>query len=305
MELRHLRYFVAAAEAENVSRAAIKLHVSQPALSRQIRDLEEELGFSLFERSAKSVRLTDAGRVFLSEARVVLQRADEAVAKGRAVARGGRSELHVGYAPSPTVRIIPATLRAFQPEFPKVQVRLHDLSTEEMLTGVREGRLQVALLVRPNRALLRGLHFEELTREVMCLAVPPKHALARARSITLAEAAREPLVAFGRKDYPEYYEYLQRLFASSKSRPSIAEEHDSAASLIAAIESGAGLAIVPQSFICSSGPRLRLLPLVPTPEPIVIGAVWPEGHSNPVVERFCDCARDAASSNAMETPPRS
>src|SRR5215468_8991773 len=101
MELRHLRYFVAAAEAQNVSRAAARLHVSQPALSRQIRDLEEELGFPLFERSAKSVRLTEAGKTFLSEARAVLQRADEAVANARAVATD-RPELHVGYAPSPT-----------------------------------------------------------------------------------------------------------------------------------------------------------------------------------------------------------
>src|SRR5512132_3083470 len=144
MELRHLRYFVAAAEAENVSRAAMKLHVSQPALSRQIRDLEEELGFSLFERSARSVRLTEGGKAFLVEARAVLQRTDEAVHTARAVAAGGRGELHVGYAPSPTVRIIPPALRAFQMEMPKVRVKLHDLSNQEMLAGLRDGKLQVA-----------------------------------------------------------------------------------------------------------------------------------------------------------------
>src|SRR5213079_166720 len=128
MELRHLRYFIGVAEEENVSRAALKLHVSQPALSRQVRDLEEELGFPLLERSAKSVRLTDAGRVFLPEARAVLQRADDAVKAARAIATGA-SELHVGYAGSPTVRILPGTLRAFQAEHPDVRVRLHDLST--------------------------------------------------------------------------------------------------------------------------------------------------------------------------------
>jgi DNA-binding transcriptional LysR family regulator len=115
MELRHLRYFIAAAEAENVSRAALKLHVSQPALSRQIRDLEDELGFLLLERSAKSVRLTEAGRVFLTEARAALKRVEDGVIAARAVATGGRSELHVGYAPSPTARILPPALRAFQP----------------------------------------------------------------------------------------------------------------------------------------------------------------------------------------------
>src|SRR5580700_5140704 len=146
---------------ENVSRAALKLHVSQPALSRQVRDLEDELGFLLLKRSAKSVRLTEAGRVFLIEARAVLQRAEEAVQAARAIATGARGELHVGYAPSLTARFLPRTLRAFQAQSPGVRVRLHDLSTEEMLAGLREGTLQMAFVVRLP-AMLRGLHFEEL-----------------------------------------------------------------------------------------------------------------------------------------------
>src|ERR1700759_558193 len=93
VQLRHLRYFVAVAETENVSRAALKLHISQPALSRQVRDLEDELGFQLLERGAQSLRLTDAGRVFLTEARAVLQRTEEAVKAARAAATGGNSEL--------------------------------------------------------------------------------------------------------------------------------------------------------------------------------------------------------------------
>jgi LysR family transcriptional regulator, benzoate and cis,cis-muconate-responsive activator of ben and cat genes len=151
MELRHLRYFVAVAEAENVSRAALKLHVSQPALSRQIRDLEDELGFRLLERTAKSVSLTEAGRVFLDESRAVLQRADDAIRVARAAASGGHGELHVGYAPTLAARILPATLRAFQATTPGVRVKLHDLSTEEMLAGLRDERLQVALCARQRR----------------------------------------------------------------------------------------------------------------------------------------------------------
>jgi LysR family transcriptional regulator, benzoate and cis,cis-muconate-responsive activator of ben and cat genes len=293
MELRHLRYFVAAAEAENVSRAAVKLHVSQPALSRQIRDLEGELGLALFERGAKSVRLTPAGKVFLEEVRAVLRRAEDAVNRARAIATGGQKELHVGYAPSPMVRIMPPALRAFQEESPGVRVRLHDLSTEEMLAGVREGKLELAFLVRPNRARLRGLHFEELARESMCLAVPPSHELARARNVSVAQARRLPLVTFSRKEYPEYHEYLEALFASVKPRVRITEEHDSASSLIAAVESGAGVAIVPRSFSCSAGPRLRLLPLTPEPERIVLGAVWPDAGLKPLAERFWKSSKQA------------
>src|SRR5437763_1215003 len=294
MELRHLRYFAAVAETENVSRAALKLHVSQPALSRQVRDLEAELGFLLLERSAKSVRLTDAGRAFLIEARAVLQRAEDAVKAARAIATGGRGELHVGYAPSLTARILPPTLRAFQAELPNVRVRLHDLSTEEMLAGLREGKLQIAFVVRLTPALLRGLRFEELARESICLAVAPKHPLAGRRTVTLAEVTREPLITYSRKDYPDAHEHLAAMFAAIKSRPRIAEEHDSVSSLIAAVESGAGVAIAPQSLTCTAGLRLKLIPLSPAPQPLIIGAAWSKNGLTVAAERFFKCAKATA-----------
>ena len=163
MELRHLRYFVAAAETENVSRAALKLHVSQPALSRQIRDLEDEIGFCLLERTAKSVRLTDAGRAFLSDARALLQQADEAVKKARAIAGAEPTELKVGYSPAATARILPAILRAYQRVMPKAHVKLHDWRNEENVAGLRDGRLNLAFVVRPPKAAsLEGIPFEEL-----------------------------------------------------------------------------------------------------------------------------------------------
>jgi DNA-binding transcriptional LysR family regulator len=294
MELRHLRYFIAVAEEENVSRAALKLHVSQPALSRQIRDLENELGFLLLERRAKSVHLTEAGRVFLIEGRAVLQRAEDAVNAARAIATGGRGELHVGYAPSLTARILPQTLRAFQAESPKVRVRLHDLSTEEMLAGLRENRLQIAMGARPTPAMLRGFHFEELARDSICLAVAPKHPLARQRTVTLAEAAREPIVAYSRKDYPEAHELLKAVFAAIKSKPRITEEHDSVSSLIAAVEAGVGVAVVPQSLTCTAGPRLKLIPLLPAPQPLVVGAAWFNNGLTAAAEQFLKCAKEAA-----------
>src|SRR6201984_2313467 len=137
---------------ENVSRAAPKLHVSQPALSRQIRDLEDEIVFSLLERPAKSVRLTDAGRAFLDDARALLQDADEAVTKARAVARAEPTELHVGYSPMPTAEILPKTLRAFQQAMPNVHVRSHDWTNKDILAGIRDGRLQLGLIVPPAKA---------------------------------------------------------------------------------------------------------------------------------------------------------
>ena len=293
MELRHLRYFVAVAEEENVSRAALRLHVSQPALSRQIRDLEAELGFLLLERSAKSVRLTEAGSVFLTEARSVLERAEAAVNAARAVATGESGELHVGYAPSLTARILPKALRAFQAELPKVRVRLHDLSTEEMLTELRQGKLQIALLVRPSAAMLRGLQFEDLARDSLRLAVAPKHPLARKHKITLAEAAREPLITYGRKNYPEYHEFLAATFATTKSKLRIAEEHESVTSLIASVEAGGGVALVSESIGCIAGPRLKLLPIAPAPEGLIVGAAWSKSGLTAAAERFLKLAKDA------------
>jgi DNA-binding transcriptional LysR family regulator len=303
MELRHLRYFVSVAQEENVSRAALKLHVSQPGLSRQIRDLEDEIGFPLFQRGAKSLRLTDAGRIFLTEAGAVLQRADDAVQAARAAATGGRGELHVGYAPSLTARFLPRALRAFQAAAPGVRVRLHDLSTQEMLLGLRDGGLQLAFLVRCPR-MLRGLRFEALIEDAFFLAVAPKNLLAAKRSVKLAEVSREPLITYSRKEYPDAHEGLAVLYAAIKSKPRIAEEHDSVSSLIAAVEAGNGVAIVPESLDCTAGPRLKLIPFAPALPPMIIGVASLKVPLPPAAEIFLQCAREAASERIAAGPNR-
>jgi DNA-binding transcriptional LysR family regulator len=293
MELRHLRYFVAVAEAENVSRAALKLHVSQPGISRQIRDLEEEIGFPLFERSAKSVRLTAAGKVFFAEAREVLSHAEAAVNKARAAVHDGSGEINVGYAPSLTVQILPPALRKFQQEFPRVRVRLHDLSTEEMLAQLRGGKLQVALLVQAGRAALRGLKFLELARYPICVAMAPTHPLARSKSVSPDQVVKEPLVAYTRADYPEYHEDLAHWLAGTKQRPNIVEEHDGVTSLVAAVESGRGVALVPGCLSCMVGPRLKLIPLPAVKSGVVVGAAWQPEKFSPLAEKFISLARAA------------
>ena len=291
MELRHLRYFIAAAETENVSRAALLLHLSQPALSRQIHDLEDELGVALFERSAKSVRLTPAGRIFLDEAKAVIERARQAITAARKATQNSETEIHIGYAPSPTVRILPAAMRAFQDTAADTRVRLHDLATEEMVAGLRDGSLQLAFLVKPSRAMLRGIRFEELARDRMHLAAAPGHACTRLEKVTPEQLVAQPLLVFSRKDYPEYHEYLDRMFRGTKGHPRIIEEHDGAASLMAAIESGAGVAILPESFACTAGGRLKLIPIKPPGEPIIIGAAWVEKQLTPAGEMFLSLAR--------------
>jgi LysR family transcriptional regulator, benzoate and cis,cis-muconate-responsive activator of ben and cat genes len=291
MELRHLRYFVAVAEEENVSRAALKLHVSQPGLSRQIRDLEDEIGFQLFERSAKALHLTAAGKVFLTEARAVLQHAEDAVKKARAAAGGAQGEIHVGYAPSLTVQILPPMLRAFQGEFPRVRVSLHDLSSEEMLEQLGEKKLDLALTARTSEKMPRGLSFVELARYATCVAMSPQHPLAKSRALTLPQVAREPLIGMTRKDYPDYHNEIGKLFAAVGCKPHFVEEHEGGTGLIAAVEAGRGVALVPSSLLCMVGERLKLIPLKPALPPIPVGAVWLKDNQSEMAKKFIAAAK--------------
>jgi len=221
----------------------------------------------------------------------VLQHAEDAVKKARAVSGGTNGEINIGYAPSLTVRILPPALRKFQEQFPNVRVALHDLSTEEMLAQLGEKKLRVALTVRPSPKLLRGLKFEELARYEMRVAVAPKDPLAKSKFVSLEQISKEPLIAYSRKDYPEYHVMLEKLFAPVGRKPRIAGEHDSVTSLIAAVESGRGFALVPNCVACMVGERLKLLPLRPALPPIPVAAIWREDSETELVRRFVAMAK--------------
>jgi DNA-binding transcriptional LysR family regulator len=291
VELRHLRYFLAVAEDRNFTRASRRLRVAQPALGRQVNDLEEELGVKLLERSPRGATLTPAGQAFLPEAQSVLQRATEAMRVARAFAQGERGELHLGYAPSLTVELLPRILHAYQSEAPGVRVVLRDLSTGEMVQELRGGKLHAALMVRPGTQELQGLVFEELCRYPLCVAVPHDHRLARSSTVNLRQIAREPFVAYSRQEYPEYHEMLAELWAPTGTTLTITEEHDSAISLIAAVEARRGLAVVASSLACLAGPRLRVIELRPAPPPLVVGVAHDRTRLCPASERFVKLLR--------------
>lgn len=291
MELRHLRYFIAVAEAKNFTKASQRLRVAQPALGRQVNDLEDELQVKLFERSPRGATLTTAGEAFLVEARAVLERAEEAQRVAKAFAAGKRGEIHLAYAPSLTVELLPRILHSHQNESPGVRVVLHDLSTEEMLTELNEGRLQMALMVQVADGLPKSLVFEELCRYATCVALPRDHRLAAAKGVALGDLTTEPLVVYSRRDYPEYHRMIDGLFEHSRRKPIVGEEHDSAISLIAAVEAGRGIAIVPSSLSCLAGPRLKVVPLRPAPPPLVVGLVYRARELSPACEQFVRLVR--------------
>lgn len=295
MELRHLRYFVIVAEEQNVTRAALRLNVSQPPLSRQIRDLEEELRVELFHRTAKSVSLTEAGKMFLPEARAVLLRAEQAVQAVRAMAKGERGQIRVGYAPSLTVELLPKALKLFEQECPGVRVSLHDLSTEECTQRLKARKLDVALIVKPLDSALRGLSFEKLVELPLCVAVSSSHPLAQKKALSIAQFRNERLLAYNREEYPEYLEGLHEVFKPHHYQPDIVEEHDSATSLIAAVEAGRGIAIVTSTMRCLAGPRLKLLPIKPALSSLDMGALYASPASR-WVEPFIVAAKQATKS---------
>ena len=293
MELRHLRYFLAVGEALNFTRAAAQLRVAQPALSRQVQDLEDEIGVDLLRRNSRGVTLTAEGKLFLEEVRELLKRADESVEKVRALARGEYGELHVGYAPSPTVEILPQALAAFQKAVPRVKLTLHDLSSDELIAGLQNATLELAVMVhQPVGDETAGIQFESLRTYPLCVAMTATHPFARLKSITVERVAAEPIVGFSRKDYPEYYRILDRVFARIPSKPRIAVECDSASSLITEVEAGRGVALSTPIFKLVAGKRLLYRPLTGTTEVVSVGiARATNGDVTPAGEKFCEILR--------------
>jgi LysR family transcriptional regulator, benzoate and cis,cis-muconate-responsive activator of ben and cat genes len=267
MELRQLRYFVAAAETGNISRAAKQIFLTQPALSRQIKALELEIGQCLLERQAHSIHLTPVGEALLHEARELLAHADQALARVRAAGRGKR--LRVGYAPSLAAGMLAIAIENFTRLHPQTHVELFDFSTTEMLAGLENGELDVALCVGHQRPT-RGLKWTHLVRAAWRLAVNQSHPLARRSQVTPREIATEPLLVYCQRDYPEYWDTIIGWMQTHRQRPRVAGEYSGAENLMAAVESGLGVALVTTQMARLYPNRVRLITLASPPEPVRI-----------------------------------
>ena len=295
MELRQLRSFIAVAEDGVISRAAQRLHLTQSALSRQIKALEEDLGVTLLERSAHSVKLTQEGEVLLKEGRGVLERADAAVTKVRAA--GKAVLLRVGYAPTLTAGILPLAISAFTQKHPRVRVELLDLSSTEMRTGLDQGSLDVVMTVKPAK-LDESIHWESLLQEAWCVAMSPNHPLNAKKSISPALLDGARMVLFSQQEYPEYWQRVTSWFKCHGMNALIAGEYDGANSLASAIEAGLGVALVVERMACSF-PRLSLKPLKPEPEPVCIAAgVSATRRSDVILQVFVEELKRAAKESA-------
>lgn len=286
MELRHLRYFIAVAEELNFSRAAERLHVSQPPLSRQIRDLEAELGVKLLDRDRQGVQLTQAGQAVLVRSRKLVHDAESLLAEARMRDQEGREELQIGYAPSPTSVVISEILARYHEMSPGARITLHDLSNVEMMSGLRARRLHAALTVRPPAREMRGLKFETIRHHPAGIICSPVSPLARQSAVRASEIAGSNLVVYRAKDYPEYHAWVSKVLGVRKSRLVISEECSDVMSLMAGVQAGRGVAVVGDFITPLVGDRVRFVPFASRAHYLEVGLLYRKSDRDKGVKVF-------------------
>lgn len=277
MELRPLRSFIAAAEDGNISRAAQRLNLTQPALSRQIKGLEDDLGVTLLERGAHSFSLTPAGELLLREGRTLLERADALEQRVRASAKA--QTIRVGYSPSLTAGILSPAIEAFTQVHPKARVELSDLSSNEMIEALQKGTLDVIVTAPPSKDV-PDIAWITVQQQAWRVAVPPQHPLISKDTLTPQDLHEQKLVVYTQRDYPDYWSALSNWFKQQGINARIASECDGVTSLISAVEAGLGIALVVERIACLIPERIVLKRLHPQPAPVCIAAGVMSRQSN-------------------------
>jgi DNA-binding transcriptional LysR family regulator len=288
MKLRHLEYFVAAAEELNFTHAAGRLHVSQPPFSKQIQDLEVELGINLFQRERKGVALTAAGKAFLIDARGILESCDLAVKKAQRISRGELGELTVGHMAALTHDFLGETLERWQKISPGVVVDCVEMDPETQERALLDGRIVVGILVLlSDRPILELLRVQQLIQHPVTVALPKSHPQAVLPEIPLPVLKEEPFIGLNRM-YPAYGSWLQTVCQQGGFKPRIAREADGAASALALVAAGFGVALVSEPIKKFPARHVVFKDLVaPKPVRIPLGAVWKKnGLYSDVVSKF-------------------
>jgi len=295
MELRHLRYFIAVASQGSFNRAAALLHLTQPPLSRQVKDLENELGVPLFIRGPNFVKLTEAGELFYEEAREVLARVDDAVRRVRG--EMGNEILRVGYAPSLTTDIMPAVLAKFQLSAPHVRIELADLSSREINEMASAGRLD--LIVSPGISVTKGIpgfQLTELRRIGVVLVLSEKHPLAKLKRIPAEQLHHLPLVGLGKNNYPEYVTNMRGMFKPlGVSLRFISLVNDGVSTLLEELKAHHAAAILSEGILDVLPRTLVLRPFEPqlpnTSVMIGLPALSPKPHAETFARLLVEEAR--------------
>lgn len=300
MELRHLRYFVAVAEELNFRRAAERLSMAQPPLSQQIRDLEEELGVLLFERTHRSVQLTAAGKVFLEDATRLLAQSEQAIQRAQRANKGELGKLTIGYTSLILCRLFPDILRLHRSLFPDVELILQDMVTFEQMQQLYTNTLDISFATHASFAITameqEMLAQEPILFEPLVAALPENHPLAHRSSISLSALAHESWIWFARPFDPTTYDYMMRLFEQVGFRPRVTQEISQQQIIIGLVAAGFGISMVPKSAARQeNGGGVVYLDLVdPTPR-VEFNVVWRREDSSPILHEFLQTVREVSS----------
>lgn len=288
MDLRHLRYFQAVAEELSFSKAARRLRIAQPALSRAVQELEQDLGTRLIDRNRRTVSLTPAGTVLLGETAVVLERLDESLRRVKRTAAGEEGELRLGYIGPPTQRFLGRLLAEYRLRFPKVSVHLEERTPERVWEMVAKGRLSVALTRPVPGQGERALSTLLLRQEPLGIVVRADHPLAEKKSIAWKDLAQEPLIVLARREGVGLHDEILAACRAAGFAPKIAQNPSLMGTVLTYVEAGSGVGIATDSVAASSMPAgLRYVPVRPEHSvPLVM--VWNPDDLTPSVKAFRD-----------------
>jgi DNA-binding transcriptional LysR family regulator len=292
IELRLWRQFVTLAETLHFGRAATRLHMTQPPLTQAIAQLERLLGVRLFDRTKRSVQLTEVGETLVPQARELLARAQSLPAQARAAAEGEAGRLRLGFISTVGFTLLPTWVRAFRAAHPRVQLDLLEATSDVQLPALERGDLDAGFLLHSPGFAPAGLQHLRVAREPLVLAIPEQHALATARSLPLARVLAEPLVMFPRRILPSLHDAVFGVYHAAGREPQVAQEAIQMQTIVNLVSAGLGLAWVPQSVrefqrqgvVYRAPPGARTLPQCET------SLVWrPSGPG--ALARFVEFAR--------------
>lgn len=290
MEFRHLRYFIAVAEERNFSRAAERLNMAQPPLSRQIQDLEEELQFQLFDRSKRQVQLTDAGQLFLERAYRIFSQVELAMEEGRRISRGEIGRLVVGYINTTFYSTPREMLRVFRARFPQVELVLQELLTAEQIEALHNSQIDVGFAIMPIED--ETLSSEIAFKDNFVAALPENHGLSHLPFIHLETLANEPFILHPHKVKSIFYDQIMRLCQQAGFSPKVSQEVIQIHTAVNMVAAGMGVALVPGCVknINVSGVVFKEIYQMPTT--LNLGVVWRREDPSPVLKAFLNVVKE-------------
>lgn len=292
MDLRKLKYFITVAEEGHIGRAATVLNISQPPLTRQIHQLEEELGVPLFTRTAKGMEITHAGALFLQEARNIFTLIEQATERTQRAGQGRLGRLDVAIFGSGILDTIPRILLAFRKNYPDVRVVLHTMDKHAQIEALRQHRITIGFnrMVEP----LSDLRVEQVVTEKLLLAVNDASPLANRKAIDFQEIARHPLILYPAQSRPNFIDKVLKLCELSGFTPEISQEVDDVLTGVALVASGFGVCLVSEAARTLTLPGVTYIPLTNTPPGAStdLSCLYREDDHSPILQAFLGTVRE-------------